>query len=153
MLGKRERKKEKKPRQCLPWLWMDVHKSSSHVSTILTKTLFCTFAQSPVMFMHIFCITSPQVWYFFHWCAVSAPAVLYQTLLARTESDAEREAIEQEMREDPEKEAILKTFSEVEAEDLVQEERDRKAAARKSKMETDLIAEDADLQEKKAVGF
>ena len=57
------------------------------------------------------------------------------------------------MREDPEKEAILKTFSEVEAEDLVQEERDRKAAARKSKMETDLIAEDADLQEKKAVGF
>lgn len=39
----------------------------------------------------------------------------------------------------------------MEDQDLVQEERARKAAVRKSKMESDLMAEDADQQEKKAV--
>ena len=39
----------------------------------------------------------------------------------------------------------------MESEDLVQEERARKAAARKSRMESDLDAESADLQEKKGV--
>jgi hypothetical protein len=37
----------------------------------------------------------------------------------------------------------------VESEDMVQEERARKAAVRKSRMESDLDAENADLQEKK----
>lgn len=40
----------------------------------------------------------------------------------------------------------------IESEDLVQEERARKAAVRKSKMDADLDAESADLQEKKGVG-
>lgn len=39
----------------------------------------------------------------------------------------------------------------IESEDLVQEERARKAAVRKSKMDADLDAESADLQEKKGV--
>ena len=39
----------------------------------------------------------------------------------------------------------------MEDQDLVQEEKARKAAVRKSKMESDLMAEDADQQEKKAV--
>ena len=42
-------------------------------------------------------------------------------------------------------------LSEVESEDLVQEERTRKAAVRRSRMDADLDAESADLQEKKAV--
>lgn len=42
----------------------------------------------------------------------------------------------------------------IESEDLVQEERARKAAVRKSKMDADLDAESANLQEKKGVsGF
>ena len=48
-------------------------------------------------------------------------------------------------------EFFSQALSEIEDEDIVQEERARKAAARKSKMETDLSAEDADQQEKKAV--
>ena len=39
----------------------------------------------------------------------------------------------------------------MESEDLVQEERARKAAVRKSRMESELDAENADLQEKKGV--
>lgn len=39
----------------------------------------------------------------------------------------------------------------IESEDLVQEERARKAAVRKSKMDADLDAESANLQEKKGV--
>ena len=42
-------------------------------------------------------------------------------------------------------------LSEVESEDMVQEERARKAAVRKSRMESELDAENADLQEKKGV--
>ena len=44
-----------------------------------------------------------------------------------------------------------KALSDVESEDMVQEERARKAAVRKSRMESDLDAENADLQEKKGV--
>jgi pre-mRNA-splicing helicase BRR2 len=78
--------------------------------------------------------------------------VLYCTLLAKAESDADRERIEEEMSADPEKKAILKALSDVESEDMVQEERARKAAVRKSRMESDLDAENADLQEKKGLG-
>ena len=46
---------------------------------------------------------------------------------------------------------LLQALSEIESEDLVQEERARKAAVRKSKMDADLDAESADLQEKKGV--
>ncbi|CAI8023511.1 U5 small nuclear ribonucleoprotein 200 kDa helicase [Geodia barretti] len=69
----------------------------------------------------------------------------------KAESDADRERIEEEMSADPEKKAILKALSMVESEDIVQEERARKAAVRKSRMESDLDAENADLQEKKGV--
>ena len=46
---------------------------------------------------------------------------------------------------------VIQALSEIESEDLVQEERARKAAVRKSKMDADLDAESADLQEKKGV--
>jgi len=78
--------------------------------------------------------------------------VLYCTQLARTENEREREKIETEMKADPEKAAVLKALSELGSEDLVQEERTRKAAVRKSRMDADLDAESADLQEKKALG-
>ena len=48
--------------------------------------------------------------------------------------------------------SFLQALSLIESEDLVQEERARKAAVRKSKMDADLDAESADLQEKKGVG-
>ena len=47
----------------------------------------------------------------------------------------------------------MQALSEIESEDLVQEERARKAAVRKSKMDADLDAESADLQEKKGVSL
>ena len=47
--------------------------------------------------------------------------------------------------------SFLQALSLIESEDLVQEERARKAAVRKSKMDADLDAESADLQEKKGV--
>jgi len=77
--------------------------------------------------------------------------VLYCTLLARTNDDDERQAIEEEMKKDPDTHRILKALSKIEGEDLVQEELARKAAARKSRVDADLDAEDASQQEKKAV--
>ena len=77
--------------------------------------------------------------------------MLYCTLLTKAETEEARQAIEEEMKAHPDKIAILKSLSEIETEDLVKEERARKAAARKSKMDSDLNAEDADEQEKKAV--
>ena len=77
--------------------------------------------------------------------------VLYCTLLARTNDDDERQAIEEEMKKDQDTHRILKTLSKIEDEDLVQEELVRKAAARKSRVDADLDAEDASQQEKKGV--
>ena len=77
--------------------------------------------------------------------------MLYCTLLAKAGTKEARQAIEEEMKAHPDKMAILRSLSEIETEDLVKEERARKAAARKSKMDSDLNAEDADEQEKKAV--
>ena len=48
---------------------------------------------------------------------------------------------------------VAQALQEVETEDIVQEERARKAAVRKSKMESDLDAEDANLKEKKGVSI
>ncbi len=48
---------------------------------------------------------------------------------------------------------VLQALSLIESEDIVQEERSRKAAVRKSKMDADLDAESADLQEKKGVSY
>ncbi|XP_065882563.1 U5 small nuclear ribonucleoprotein 200 kDa helicase-like [Dysidea avara] len=78
--------------------------------------------------------------------------VLYCTLLARTNDDDERQAIEEEMKKDQDTHRILKTLSKIEDEDLVQEELVRKAAARKSRVDADLDAEDASQQEKKGLG-
>jgi len=81
----------------------------------------------------------------------SITLVLYCTLLARSNDDDEKQAIEEEMKKDPETHGILKALSKIEGEDLVQEELARKAAARKSRVDADLDAEDASQQEKKGV--
>uniref|UniRef100_A0A1X7VH62 U5 small nuclear ribonucleoprotein 200 kDa helicase n=1 Tax=Amphimedon queenslandica TaxID=400682 RepID=A0A1X7VH62_AMPQE len=78
--------------------------------------------------------------------------VLYCTLLAKAETAKAKSDLEEEMISDPVKAAILKSLSEVEDEDIVQEERARKAAARKSKLESDLTAEDMTQKEKKKMG-
>ena len=77
--------------------------------------------------------------------------VLYCTLLARTDDDDERQAIEEEMKKDSVATGILKALSKIEDEDLVQEELARKAAARKTRVDAELDAEDASQQEKKGV--
>ena len=55
------------------------------------------------------------------------------------------------MKKDSVATGILKALSKIEDEDLVQEELARKAAARKTRVDADLDAEDASQQEKKGV--
>jgi pre-mRNA-splicing helicase BRR2 len=61
--------------------------------------------------------------------------IYYCTLLASAQSADEREQIEEKMREDAQLAALLSAFErETEEKDLVREERDRRAAARRSKI-------------------
>ena len=83
--------------------------------------------------------------------SLPCPAVLYCTLLAKTESESARRALEEEMLQDPRKRAVLEELSEIRSENLVQEEKTRKAQARRSRMGAELDAEDAELAEKKGV--
>jgi pre-mRNA-splicing helicase BRR2 len=78
--------------------------------------------------------------------------VLYCTLLAKTENEQERLALEEEMAADPRKAEVLAALSEIKSENLVQEERARKAQVRKSKVGADLEVEDAEQAEKKGLG-
>eukprot|EP00112_Aurelia_sp_Birch-Aquarium-sp1_P011482 Seg2414.1 transcript_id=Seg2414.1/GoldUCD/mRNA.D3Y31 product="U5 small nuclear ribonucleoprotein 200 kDa helicase" protein_id=Seg2414.1/GoldUCD/D3Y31 len=63
--------------------------------------------------------------------------VLYCILLAAAQSDQEREEIENKMKSQPDLSEILHQLLEGESEDTAQEERARKAAARKSKAGTE----------------
>ena len=56
------------------------------------------------------------------------------------------------MATDPRKAEVLAALSEIKSENLVQEERARKAQVRKSKVGADLEVEDAQQAEKKGVG-
>lgn len=69
--------------------------------------------------------------------------VLYCTLLARAQSPAEREGIETKMKSDPELVDILRALSALNEEDLVQEEKSRKQAARTARIEAGVSNEDA----------
>lgn len=66
--------------------------------------------------------------------------VLYCTLLAMAETVKERKELESVMKADEELSEILSQLSEYEHEDLVQAERARKAAARKTRIDADLNA-------------
>ena len=66
--------------------------------------------------------------------------VLYCTLLAMAETVRERKELENIMKGDEELSEILSQLSEYDHEDLVQAERARKAAARKSRVDADLNA-------------
>jgi len=62
--------------------------------------------------------------------------------LASAQSDTERNKIEEKMRSDEELSDILLQLRETEQEDLVQEERARRASARKSRVDAGLEAMD-----------
>ena len=75
--------------------------------------------------------------------------VLYCTLLASAQSSEEKQKIEEKMRSDSQLIGILHSLErETEKNDLIQEERERRNAARKSKIESDLSeADGADKKE------
>lgn len=77
--------------------------------------------------------------------------VLYCTLLARAENAEEKKQLEDKMTRDPQLLPILQALNVLESEDLVQEERARKAAQRKSKVESGLEAEVEEQMETKGV--
>ncbi|XP_071957394.1 U5 small nuclear ribonucleoprotein 200 kDa helicase-like [Antedon mediterranea] len=64
--------------------------------------------------------------------------ILYCTLLAKAQNDSERSKIEEKMKVTPELAIILEKLTETDQEDLVREERARKIAARKSKVDADI---------------
>jgi len=70
--------------------------------------------------------------------------VLYCTLLAQAQSDADRQKIVKQMESDAELVKILRQLQETDKEDIVHEERERRQAARKSRVEMDLDAMDTD---------
>lgn len=70
--------------------------------------------------------------------------VLYCTLLATAQSAKEKKEIEEKMSADPDLASILHALTETEQEDLIQEERARKAANRKARIAADLDAIESD---------
>ncbi|OWK10391.1 hypothetical protein Celaphus_00005853, partial [Cervus elaphus hippelaphus] len=71
-------------------------------------------------------------------------AVLYCTLLASAQSEAEKERIMGKMEADPELSKFLYQLHETEKEDLIREERSRRERVRQSRMDTDLETMDLD---------
>ncbi|XP_002165482.2 U5 small nuclear ribonucleoprotein 200 kDa helicase isoform X1 [Hydra vulgaris] len=70
--------------------------------------------------------------------------ILYCTLLTMAQTIKERKDLETKMKVDPELAEILHQLSEEDQKDLVQAERARKAAARKSRVDADLSALDSE---------
>lgn len=68
--------------------------------------------------------------------------VLYCTLLQQAQTDVEKQKIMKQMESDGELLKILRKLQETDKEDIVTEERQRRQAARKSRVETDLDATD-----------
>ena len=71
-------------------------------------------------------------------------SVLYCSLLAQAQSDVDKQKIEKQMESDVELAKILHQLQEADKEDIVHEERERRQAARKSRVEMDLDAMDTD---------
>ncbi len=80
---------------------------------------------------------------FVHFTLFSS-SVLFCTLRAQAQSDSEREAIEEQMKGNVELSRILRALQETDKEDIVQEERARRQAARQSRVVADLEAMDVD---------
>lgn len=74
------------------------------------------------------------------WCFLT---VLYCTLLASAQSEMERKRIEEKMESDPDLSKLLHSLQETDKEDIVVRERDRKQAARQSR-----VAEAMDVDQK-----
>ncbi|XP_072177738.1 U5 small nuclear ribonucleoprotein 200 kDa helicase-like [Diadema setosum] len=70
--------------------------------------------------------------------------ILCCTLLAKSQTVAERQQLEDQMKSDPELASILLALTETDKEDLIKEERDRKAAARQNRVDADLDAMETD---------
>ncbi|XP_064601354.1 U5 small nuclear ribonucleoprotein 200 kDa helicase-like [Liolophura sinensis] len=73
--------------------------------------------------------------------------ILYCTLLASAQSEAERKRIEEKMESDADLSKLLHALQETDKEDIVVRERDRKQAARQSR-----VAEAMDVDQKQDVG-
>jgi len=71
-------------------------------------------------------------------------SVLYCTLLNQAQTDADKQKIIKQMEGDAELLKILRKLQETDKEDIVTEERQRRQAARKSRVETDLDTLDVD---------
>ncbi|KAF4803369.1 hypothetical protein TURU_016869 [Turdus rufiventris] len=70
--------------------------------------------------------------------------ILYCSLLASAQSEAEKERIMGKMEADPELSKFLYQLHETEKEDLIREERSRRERVRQSRMDTDLESMDLD---------
>ena len=77
--------------------------------------------------------------------------VLCCTLLAKSQTVAEKKELEEQMKQDPDLATILQALTDTDKEDLVREERARKAAARQSRVDADLDAMDTDDHENVSV--
>ncbi|KFM69174.1 U5 small nuclear ribonucleoprotein helicase, partial [Stegodyphus mimosarum] len=70
--------------------------------------------------------------------------ILYCTLLASLQSGAEKTKLKEKMQSDPELEKILRQLENTEKEDIIQEERERRAQVRQARVDADLEAMDID---------
>eukprot|EP00057_Strongylocentrotus_purpuratus_P008588 XP_011663062.1 PREDICTED: LOW QUALITY PROTEIN: U5 small nuclear ribonucleoprotein 200 kDa helicase-like [Strongylocentrotus purpuratus] len=70
--------------------------------------------------------------------------ILCCTMLAKSQTVAEKQQLEDQMKQDPDLVAILQALTETDKEDLIKEERARKAAARQSRVDADLDAMEVD---------
>ncbi|XP_033632749.1 U5 small nuclear ribonucleoprotein 200 kDa helicase-like [Asterias rubens] len=73
--------------------------------------------------------------------------ILYCTLLSRAQDATEKQRIEDKMKFDPTLAPILQALTETDKEDIIKEERARRAAARQSKVDADLDAMETDEPE------
>jgi hypothetical protein len=71
-------------------------------------------------------------------------SVLYCTLLNQAQTEAEKQNIIKQMESDGELLKILRKLQETDKEDIVTEERQRRQAARKTRVEADLDTMDVD---------
>ena len=67
--------------------------------------------------------------------------------MAKAQNIAERKRLEERMKQDPDLASILHALTETDKEDIIKEERARRAAARQSRVETDVEAMETDEQE------
>ncbi len=68
-------------------------------------------------------------------------------MLAKAQNIAERRRIEERMKQDPDLATILHALTETDKEDIIKEERARRAAARQSRVETDVEAMETEEEE------